>query len=210
MGPQGPQNHACNLQIPFVSMAGLLRLTMVLYGLIMVLHGLLWFFMAKNIIFLMVKDPNSFNFCLRWHFGPFWGSGGFNGCVLWGKRPPGHAPEKSGPKGPRNRAKMDLAWISGLSPLPKWLKMPNYAWERCSAKKWITLWRLCSGTRLLVIYQISSAVGEKLFCIKWSQLNMLQYSKRIFDVDLKILPVRLRLLILVRKMVIVAALIWNK
>ena len=58
-------------------------------------------------------------FVYKGHFGPFWGSQGSNGRVLGGWRPPGHALEKSGPQGPRNQAKIDLAWISGLSPLPK-------------------------------------------------------------------------------------------
>ena len=66
--------------------------------------------------------PSVFGF--RGHFRPFCGSAGFNGWVLGGWRPPGHAPEKSGPKGPRNQVKMDLAWNFGLSLL---LKMANYA-----------------------------------------------------------------------------------
>ena len=36
----------------------------------------------------------------RGHFGPFCGSGVFNGWVLGGWRPHGHAPENSGPQGP--------------------------------------------------------------------------------------------------------------
>ena len=41
-------------------MCGLLRLTMVLYGLIMVLHDLLYFLWQKISFFLAVIDPNSF------------------------------------------------------------------------------------------------------------------------------------------------------
>ena len=43
---------------------------------------------------------------------------------------------------------------------------------------------------------------KNLSSIKWSQLIMLQYYKRIFDVNIKLLP--LHLLLLVRKMVIYA------
>ena len=65
----------------------------------------------------------------RRHFGSFCVSAGFNGWFLGGWRPHGHAPENSSHQGPRNQAKMDLTWNSGLSPLPKLEKIPNYAWD---------------------------------------------------------------------------------
>ena len=55
--------------------------------------------------FILAKMPPK---SLGWHFGPFWGSGGFNSCVLGVKRPPGHAPKKSGPTVAQNASFLDV------------------------------------------------------------------------------------------------------
>ena len=52
----------------------------------------------------------------------------------------------------------------------------------------------------MVIYQISGKLGEKLFCNKMKPIQYASILKKIFDVNIKLLPVRL--LLLVRKMVI--------
>ena len=49
------------------------------------------------------------------------------------------------------------------------------------------------GQGFWLFSHVSGALGENFFSLKWSLLNMLQYSKIIFDVNIKLLPVHLLL-----------------